>query len=86
MNWLGMHSEVNYKRLVGSQKKRKKERGKARVCNFTGKTYGVMAGGSFAVDGPATGLNGKITVSVVITCIVAASSGLIFGYDIGISG
>lgn len=45
-----------------------------------------MAVGGFAVDGPATSLNGKITVSVLITCIVAASSGLIFGYDIGISG
>ncbi|XP_048332573.2 sugar transport protein 5 [Ziziphus jujuba] len=45
-----------------------------------------MAGGAFAVDGPASALYGKITVAVVITCIVAASSGLIFGYDIGISG
>lgn len=46
-----------------------------------------MAGGGFAVDGPVTGINnGKITLSVVITCIVAASCGLIFGYDIGISG
>ena len=46
-----------------------------------------MAGGSFAVDGPVTGINnGKITLSVVITCIVDASCGLIFGYDIGISG
>ncbi|XP_018806846.2 sugar transport protein 5 [Juglans regia] len=47
-----------------------------------------MAVGGFAVDGPGTGtgFQGKITASVVITCIVAASSGLIFGYDIGISG
>ncbi|KAK0576739.1 hypothetical protein LWI29_022590 [Acer saccharum] len=45
-----------------------------------------MAVGGFAVDGPVIVLYGKITVSVVITCIVAASSGLIFGYDIGISG
>ncbi|KAM5575718.1 sugar transport protein 5 [Rosa sericea] len=36
---------------------------------------------------PVTGINnGKITLSVVITCIVAASCGLIYGYDIGISG
>ncbi|KAK7311624.1 hypothetical protein RJT34_09881 [Clitoria ternatea] len=28
----------------------------------------------------------NITVSIVITCIVAASSGLIFGYDLGVSG
>lgn len=45
-----------------------------------------MAVGGFAVGGPGSGFKGKITVSVVITCIVAASSGLIFGYDIGISG
>ena len=45
-----------------------------------------MAVGGFSVDGPNIGFNGKITASVVITCIVAASSGLIFGYDIGISG
>ncbi|KAK2659737.1 hypothetical protein Ddye_006270 [Dipteronia dyeriana] len=45
-----------------------------------------MAVGGFAVDGPVNVLYGKITLSVVITCVVAASSGLIFGYDIGISG
>ena len=28
----------------------------------------------------------QITVAMVITCIIAASGGLIFGYDIGISG
>ncbi|KAA8528273.1 hypothetical protein F0562_035628 [Nyssa sinensis] len=42
-----------------------------------------MAAGGVAVDG---GFNGRITASVVITSIVAASGGLIFGYDIGISG
>ncbi|XP_027366440.1 sugar transport protein 5-like [Abrus precatorius] len=45
-----------------------------------------MAGGGFAIDAPAKGFDGKITLSVVITCIVAASGGLIFGYDIGVSG
>ncbi|RDX65853.1 Sugar transport protein 5, partial [Mucuna pruriens] len=45
-----------------------------------------MAVGGFAVDASANGFHGKITLSVVITCIVAASSGLIFGYDIGITG
>ncbi|GAY62576.1 hypothetical protein CUMW_218910 [Citrus unshiu] len=30
--------------------------------------------------------NGNMTVFVVLSCIVAASGGLIFGYDIGISG
>ncbi|KAI9094513.1 hypothetical protein K1719_026633 [Acacia pycnantha] len=46
-----------------------------------------MAVGGFAVDAPSNAAaDGKITLSVVVTCIVAASSGLIFGYDIGISG
>ncbi|XP_028757426.1 sugar transport protein 5-like [Neltuma alba] len=45
-----------------------------------------MAVGGFAVDAPSNSFGGEITLSVVITCIVAASSGLIFGYDIGISG
>ncbi|XP_050207582.1 sugar transport protein 5 [Mercurialis annua] len=48
-----------------------------------------MTIGNFGFDGRdnnGVNVNGKITVSVLITCIVAASSGLIFGYDIGISG
>jgi len=45
-----------------------------------------MAGGGFAVDSANNGFAGKITLSVIISCIVAASSGLLFGYDIGISG
>ncbi|KAI4307383.1 hypothetical protein L6164_030582 [Bauhinia variegata] len=45
-----------------------------------------MAGGGFAVDGPSTAFDGKITFAIVMTCIVAASCGLILGYDIGISG
>ncbi|KAF9625272.1 hypothetical protein IFM89_020858 [Coptis chinensis] len=45
-----------------------------------------MAGG-FVVNSNVDGAsNGRITSSVIITCIVAASGGLIFGYDIGISG
>ncbi|KAF4394857.1 hypothetical protein G4B88_002734 [Cannabis sativa] len=46
----------------------------------------MAGGGVLAVDGPVSGFHSRITTSVVITCIVAASSGLIFGYDIGISG
>ncbi|KAL1344615.1 hypothetical protein HN51_018487 [Arachis hypogaea] len=45
-----------------------------------------MAGGGFAVDTPGGSFDGRVTLSVVITCFVAASSGLIFGYDIGVSG
>ncbi|KAH7524398.1 hypothetical protein FEM48_Zijuj06G0115000 [Ziziphus jujuba var. spinosa] len=50
-------------------------------------TRSMTVGGNFSVDaGSINHVNNKITLSVVITCIVAASSGLIFGYDIGISG
>lgn len=45
-----------------------------------------MAVGGFAVDDNSRAFSGRVTASVVITCIVAASGGLIFGYDIGISG
>ncbi|CAL4991344.1 unnamed protein product [Urochloa decumbens] len=36
--------------------------------------------------GPAPDYGGGLTFSVVMSCLVAASGGLIFGYDIGISG
>lgn len=44
-----------------------------------------MAGG---FGGPTDGeeFEAKITPIVVISCILAASGGLMFGYDIGISG
>ncbi|KAI5014917.1 sugar transport protein MST1-like [Hordeum vulgare subsp. vulgare] len=46
-----------------------------------------MAGGAVVVnDGPAQDYGGRLTLSVLTTCLVAASGGLIFGYDIGISG
>ena len=47
-----------------------------------------MDGGVVPVDASpiGNGFVGKITLSVIITCIVAASSGLLFGYDLGISG
>lgn len=49
-----------------------------------------MAGGSFAGGGVskerANQYKGKVTPYVVIACIVAATGGSLFGYDIGISG
>ncbi|KAJ8753255.1 hypothetical protein K2173_017871 [Erythroxylum novogranatense] len=49
-----------------------------------------MAGGSFGPAGVAKEraeqYQGRLTLSVIITCIVAAVGGSIFGYDIGISG
>ncbi|KAG5628799.1 hypothetical protein H5410_000516 [Solanum commersonii] len=45
-----------------------------------------MAGG-FAVSGGGGGdYEGKVTAFVIMTCLVAATGGLLFGYDIGISG
>lgn len=47
-----------------------------------------MAIGGLALDvaGGSGNIDAKLTAAVVMTCVVAASSGLIFGYDIGISG
>jgi hypothetical protein len=47
-----------------------------------------MAAGVLDAGGavPAAAYSGELTLSVLVTCLVAASGGLIFGYDIGISG
>ncbi|RWV97288.1 hypothetical protein GW17_00039940 [Ensete ventricosum] len=45
-----------------------------------------MAGGAVAVAGVVKDYPGKMTLFVFFTCLVASSGGLIFGYDIGISG
>uniref|UniRef100_A0A804I232 Major facilitator superfamily (MFS) profile domain-containing protein n=1 Tax=Musa acuminata subsp. malaccensis TaxID=214687 RepID=A0A804I232_MUSAM len=47
-----------------------------------------MAGGGLAPtpDGEVKHYNGHVTVFVIVTCVIAASGGLIFGYDIGVSG
>jgi len=50
-----------------------------------------MAGGSVAVAAGvakerAAQYQGRVTSYVIITCIVAAVGGSLFGYDIGISG
>eukprot|EP00250_Pteridium_aquilinum_P020700 c24911_g2_i1 orf=332-1915(-) len=48
-----------------------------------------MAGGGFAAapaGSRAAQYEGKITIYVIMTCIIAASGGLMFGYDVGISG
>ncbi|MCO5594959.1 hypothetical protein L7F22_048996 [Adiantum nelumboides] len=47
-----------------------------------------MAGGGFSAGpggGRAADYEGKITFYVIMTCIIAASGGLMFGYDVGIS-
>ncbi|XP_077220085.1 sugar transport protein MST3-like [Tasmannia lanceolata] len=45
-----------------------------------------MAGGFVASGGGGKDYPGGMTVFVFFTCVVAATGGLIFGYDIGISG
>ncbi|XP_058090281.1 sugar transport protein MST6-like [Magnolia sinica] len=45
-----------------------------------------MAGGGLVSQGEAKNYAGKTTLFVLVTCMVAATGGLIFGYDIGISG
>lgn len=45
----------------------------------------IMAGGAI-VTGPTKTYPGRMTFRVFMTCMVAATGGLIFGYDLGISG
>ncbi|GFZ14134.1 major facilitator superfamily protein [Actinidia rufa] len=46
-----------------------------------------MAGGGFAAPaGGGTHFEAKITPIVIISCIMAATGGLMFGYDVGVSG
>ncbi|KAK8448925.1 hypothetical protein SEVIR_7G128200v4 [Setaria viridis] len=47
-----------------------------------------MVGGGFvaAEGGQVRDYSGGVTFSVAVTCLMAASCGLIFGYDIGVSG
>ncbi|TVU13195.1 hypothetical protein EJB05_40728 [Eragrostis curvula] len=45
-----------------------------------------MAGGAIVNTAGAKDYPGKLTLFVFFTCVVAATGGLIFGYDIGISG
>ncbi|KAI9080523.1 hypothetical protein K1719_037489 [Acacia pycnantha] len=45
-----------------------------------------MAGGSFVEQGQVKQFEGKVTAFVLVTCFVAAMGGLLFGYDLGITG
>lgn len=45
-----------------------------------------MAGGGFATGASGTEFEAKITPIVIISCIMAATGGLMFGYDVGVSG
>uniref|UniRef100_A0A453BQJ3 Major facilitator superfamily (MFS) profile domain-containing protein n=1 Tax=Aegilops tauschii subsp. strangulata TaxID=200361 RepID=A0A453BQJ3_AEGTS len=45
-----------------------------------------MAGGAVVNTSGGKDYPGRLTIFVFFTCVVAATGGLIFGYDIGISG
>ncbi|CAN6269964.1 unnamed protein product [Urochloa humidicola] len=45
-----------------------------------------MSGGLIAADSNVPDYREGITFSVMMTCLMAASCGLIFGYDSGVSG
>lgn len=45
-----------------------------------------MAGGGVVAAGEIKHYPGRTTFFVIMVCIVAASGGLMFGYDVGISG
>jgi len=45
-----------------------------------------MAGGGFTSGGAGGEFEAKITPIVIISCIMAATGGLMFGYDVGVSG
>ena len=45
-----------------------------------------MAGGGFVSQSGGKVYEGGVNAFVIITCMVAAMGGLIFGYDLGISG
>ncbi|KAL8120526.1 sugar transport protein 10-like [Apium graveolens] len=45
-----------------------------------------MAGGVIVADSGGKQYHSHVTAYVIVTCIVAATGGLMFGYDIGISG
>jgi hypothetical protein len=55
------------------------------VASFTVESV-KMTGGGFSVSAPGVEFEAKITPIVIISCIMAATGGLMFGYDVGISG
>jgi hypothetical protein len=75
-------NSINLGRLASSSRSSRAER-RARLvvrARMPGGASLLNSGGGMADCG------GGLTVPVVVTCLMAASGGLIFGYDIGISG
>lgn len=46
----------------------------------------MPAGGFSTTAGGSKEFEAKITPIVVISCVMAATGGLMFGYDVGVSG
>jgi hypothetical protein len=46
----------------------------------------MPAGGFYGPPGGGTEFEAKITPIVIISCIMAATGDLMFGYDVGVSG
>lgn len=46
----------------------------------------MPAGGFSTAPGGGVEFEAKITPIVIISCIMAATGGLMFGYDVGVSG
>ena len=45
-----------------------------------------MPAGGFSGSHGGTEFEAKVTTAVIISCIMAATGGLMFGYDVGVSG
>ena len=45
-----------------------------------------MAGGAYVAAGGGRNYEGKVTIFVLVTSFVAAMGGLLFGYDLGVTG
>lgn len=46
----------------------------------------MAGGGGFVGEGGGRSYEGGVTIFVLFTCMAAAMGGLLFGYDLGISG
>lgn len=78
MNYIVSFQDRNIDIKLKKEEKKRKKAEKDIVL-------GEMAGGGIATN-TTKQYEGRVTAFVLVTCIVAAMGGLLFGYDIGISG
>lgn len=48
--------------------------------------FATMPAGGFSTAAGGVEFEAKITPIVIISCVMAATGGLMFGYDVGVSG